>query len=197
MKQMPKSLLEADLRSRGFVCIAGVDEAGCGALAGPVVAGAVVLPKECVLPVCDSKMLTAKARDHLFSGIIEEAVAHGVGMVQADEIDHIGIRPATLLAMRLALEACGAVEHVLVDAWTIPSIRTPQTGIIRGDAQERLIAAASIVAKVTRDRWMQQAHDQFPLYGFAEHKGYGTATHRAAIHQHGFSPIHRKTFTVK
>lgn len=197
MKEMPNNLIEQKLREAGMICLAGVDEAGCGALAGPVVASAVILPVASHLSVCDSKLLTPKARDALFSGIIEEALAYGVGMVMADEIDRIGIRPATFLAMQQALQACQGVEHVLVDAWTIPKISTPQTGIIRGDRKERLIAAASIIAKVTRDRWMQKADVEYPAYGFDQHKGYGTLAHRQAIHGHGFSPIHRKTFTVK
>jgi ribonuclease HII len=145
--------------------------------------------------VYDSKQLSAKRREALYEAIVNEAVAYGVGIIEASEIDRIGIRPATLLAMRSALMACEGVDYALVDAWTIPGTLVSQKGLIRGDATERLIAAASILAKVTRDRLMVACASEFPSYGFAVHKGYGTAAHRAAIRQHGMSPLHRKTFT--
>lgn len=197
MKPLPTNQMEHTLREQGYRVIVGVDEAGCGALAGPVVAAAVALPVLSALPVRDSKQLSAKQRGELFPLVVEEALCCGVGVVSAKEIDRMGIRPATLFAMRKAVGACYGVEYALVDAWTIPNIVTPQTGIIRGDAQERLIAAASIVAKVTRDRLMVVMSEALPQYGFAMHKGYGTAAHRGAIREYGMSAEHRKTFTCK
>lgn len=192
----PTNKKERALRRGGLEFIAGVDEAGCGALAGPVVAAAVVLPSKRRLPVRDSKQLSPAVREELYDDIVNIALGWGVGIVSAEEIDRIGIRPATLRAMKKAIEnIVYALDHIIVDAWTIPNIETPQTGIIRGDQSESLIAAASIVAKVTRDRLMREAHTMFPVYRFDEHKGYGTAVHRFALRTHGASPIHRLTFS--
>jgi len=188
--------MEAQLRTQGLILIAGVDEAGAGALAGPVVAGAVILPEGHNLAVRDSKTLSQKQREALFDQIYAVAIAVGVGIVHVEEIDAIGIRPANLLAMQKAAEALTQVDHMLVDARRIPAISVPQTAIIRGDQQEYCIAAASIVAKVTRDRFMTQAHDLFPEYNFAQHKGYGTLAHRLAVQKYGRCSLHRESFTI-
>ncbi|HBU28209.1 TPA: ribonuclease HII [Candidatus Uhrbacteria bacterium] len=192
----PTGKMEAQLRTQGLILIAGVDEAGAGALAGPVVAGAVILPEGHNLAVRDSKTLSQKQREALFDQIYAVAIAVGVGIVHVEEIDAIGIRPANLLAMQKAAEALTQVDHMLVDARRIPAISVPQTAIIRGDQQEYCIAAASIVAKVTRDRFMTQAHDLFPEYNFAQHKGYGTLAHRLAVQKYGRCSLHRESFTI-
>lgn len=179
-----------------FSAICGVDEAGRGPLAGPVVAGAVILPKDCsILYLNDSKQVSAARREKLFDEIQEKAVAHGVGIVSAKRIDEINILQATYEAMRLAIEALDITpEFLLVDAVTIPDISIKQEGIIKGDAKSVSIAAASILAKVTRDRMMLEYDTLYPEYGFAGHKGYGTQAHIAAIREHGPCKIHRKTF---
>ncbi|MEK7094780.1 MAG: ribonuclease HII [Patescibacteria group bacterium] len=191
----PMSMIERNLRTRGIVRIAGVDEAGCGALAGPVVAAAVILPENHGLPVRDSKMLTPQAREKIYPMIIAKAISWGVGIVEVDEIDRIGIRPATLKAMRLAVSHIVLAEHILVDARTIPGIAIPQTAIIRGDISEAQIAAASIIAKVTRDRIMVEASAKFPKYLFDKHKGYGTLEHRLIITRLGSTSFHRASFS--
>lgn len=175
--------------------MAGVDEAGCGAVAGPVVAAAVVLPEGHGLQVRDSKLLSPLQRNRLFDEIHEAALQIGTGIVDATVIDDIGIRPATFLAMRKALKELRALEHVLVDGWAIPDLDIPQTRIIKGDQKEFCIAAASIIAKVTRDRLMIEASALYPQYAFAVHKGYGTVRHREAVCAHGASPLHRRSFT--
>ena len=159
-------------------------------------AAAVVLPLGERPRACDSKLISATRREVLYEEITRCAVGWGIGIVSAEEIDLIGIRPATLRAMRFAVSSLGRLEHVLVDAWRIPEITTPQTGIIHGDQSEALIAAASILAKVTRDRLMCEAHEAFPMYNFSQHKGYGTQDHRKAILIHGPSPLHRRSFTL-
>ncbi len=194
---LPQGKTEAEVRGRGFSYVAGVDEAGAGALAGPVVAAAVTLPVGHTLKVRDSKTLSAKRRDQLFDEIHEVAVEIGVGIVDADEIDKIGIRPANHLAMRKSVEELTKADYALVDGWLIPGLLLSQTRIIRGDQKEFCIAAASIVAKVTRDRIMVDADELYPKYLFAKHKGYGTTLHRDAVKAHGRSPIHRVTFKIK
>lgn len=194
---VPTNKIEIVLRERGIVRIAGVDEAGCGALAGPVVAGAVMLKEDHGLPVRDSKLISPSLREKLYLQIISNAISWGVGIVEAEEIDEIGIRPATLKAMRLAVEMMGTAEHILVDARTIPQIKISQTAIIRGDRTESQIAAASIIAKVTRDRIMKEAGVLFPMYNFEKHKGYGTLEHRILLETHGRSVFHRKTFSFQ
>ena len=156
-----------------------------------------ILPVDHDLAVRDSKSLTEKRREMLYDEIVRAAVAWGVGIVEANEIDTIGIRPANYKAMRLAIEALGQVEHVLVDAYTIPLLPMKQTPLIKGDQKEHCIAAASILAKVTRDRILKEAHEQYPMYGFDAHKGYGTRAHREAVKVHGRSPIHRASFTIR
>ena len=193
--RFPTSRIEKSLRIQGFDLIAGVDEAGCGALAGPVVAAAVILPVGRRPRVRDSKQISASRREELFAEITDSALSWGVGIVRAEEIDAQGIRPATLEAMRRAVLSLQNAVYVLVDAWRIPDLTIPQKGLIRGDQSEALIAAASILAKVTRDRYMREADLSFPMYNFAQHKGYGTVDHRRRIQIHGASPLHRKTFS--
>ena len=176
--------------------IAGVDEAGRGPLAGPVVAGAVILPVDCeILYLNDSKKLSAAKREQLFDEINDKAVACGVGIVSAGRIDEINILQATYEAMREALADMGKEPGmVLVDAVTIPKIPYRQTGIIKGDACSISIAAASIIAKVTRDRIMVDFDQMYPEYGFASHKGYGSKAHIEAIKKYGPCPLHRRSF---
>ena len=177
-----------------FIC--GIDEAGRGPLAGPVVAGAVILPKDCeILYLNDSKKLSAKKRDELYDEIMEKAVATGVGIVSPARIDEINILQATYEAMRLAVSKLGTEPDILLnDAVIIPGLNTKQVSIIKGDAKSVSIAAASIIAKVTRDRLMLEYDKIMPEYHFAGNKGYGSAEHIAAIKKYGPSPIHRSTF---
>ncbi len=176
--------------------ICGIDEAGRGPLAGPVVAAAVVLPKDCrILYLNDSKKLSEKKRDLLFDQIREKAVAYGIGMAGPGRVDEINILRATYEAMRQAVEKLGIVPDILLnDAVTIPGLDITQVPIVKGDAKSVSIAAASILAKVTRDRMMAEYDKQYPVYGFAKHKGYGTAAHIEALRRHGPCPIHRMTF---
>lgn len=195
MKTTSHYQYESEAQKRGFVCIAGVDEAGCGALAGPVVAGAVVLPIGLELDIVqDSKQLTPKMREKAFEIIQSSALAWATGQASVEEIETINIRQATFLAMRRALEKLKNIDFVFVDAWTIPKINIPQKGVIRGDQIVKSISAASIMAKVTRDHLMETYHLEFPVYGFDQHKGYGTLFHREAIKQFGPCKIHRKTY---
>lgn len=177
-----------------YIC--GIDEVGRGPLAGPVVAGAVILPKDCdILYLNDSKQLTAKKREKLYDIIMEKAVATGIGFVSPERIDEINILQATYEAMREAVNKLAVKPDILLnDAVTIPKIAIQQVPIIKGDAKSISIAAASIIAKVTRDRLMEQYNSIMPEYGFASNKGYGAAMHIEAIKQYGSSPIHRKTF---
>lgn len=178
------------------VLVCGIDEAGRGPLAGPVVAGAVILPRDCeILFLNDSKKLSGKRRDELFDEIREKAVSFGVGIVSPERIDEINILQATYEAMRQAVSQLSPAPEVLLnDAVTIPGITMQQIPIIKGDAKSVSIAAASILAKVTRDRMMVEYDAIFPQYGFAKHKGYGTAAHIAALKACGSCPIHRKSF---
>lgn len=178
----------------GLIC--GIDEAGRGPLAGPVVAGAAILPKDCtILYLNDSKKLSEKRREELFLEIKEKAVAWSVGLASPERIDEINILQATYEAMRDAVAGLSSVPDVLLnDAVTIPGIRIRQVPIIKGDAKSVSIAAASILAKVTRDHMMIEYDKLYPQYGFAKHKGYGTAAHIAALKEYGPVPIHRRTF---
>ena len=178
------------------VLVCGIDEAGRGPLAGPVVAGAVILPRSCeILYLNDSKKLSEKRRDELFDEIREKAVSFGVGIVSPERIDEINILQATYEAMRQAVsQLTPAPEVLLNDAVTIPGISIRQIPIVKGDAKSVSIAAASILAKVTRDRLMVEYDTIFPQYGFAKHKGYGTAVHIAALKACGPCPIHRRSF---
>lgn len=177
-----------------YVC--GIDEAGRGPLSGPVVAGAVILPKDCeILFLNDSKKLSEKKREALFTEIQEKAVSFGIGVVGPERIDEINILQATYEAMRIAVSKLSVTPDLLLnDAVTIPGIDIVQIPIIKGDAKSVSIAAASILAKVTRDHMMQEYDVLYPEYGFAKHKGYGTAAHIQAIKKFGPCPIHRKTF---
>ena len=177
-----------------YIC--GIDEAGRGPLAGPVVAAAVILPAGLVIPyVNDSKKLTEKRREALYPEILEKALSVGVGVVPAARIYEINILQATYEAMRQAIGQLSVRPDVLLnDAVRIPDVEIPQVPIIKGDAKSISIACASVIAKVTRDRMMKEYDAIYPEYGFAGHKGYGTAAHIAAIRQYGPSPIHRRTF---
>ena len=178
----------------GYLC--GIDEVGRGPLAGPVVACAVILPKDCdILYLNDSKQLTAKKREELYDVIMEKAVSVGIGMAGPQRIDEINILQATYEAMRQAIGNLKVVPQVLLnDAVTIPEVTIPQVPIIKGDAKSVSIAAASIVAKVTRDRMMVEYDEVMPGYGFASNKGYGSAAHIEALKKYGPSPIHRASF---
>lgn len=185
---------EREYESYGAVC--GIDEVGRGPLAGPVVAGAVILPKDCsVLYLNDSKQLSEKKREELYDVIMEQAVAVGLGYISPERIDEINILQATYEAMREAIGKLTVRPGVLLnDAVTIPQVEIKQIPIIKGDAKSISIAAASIVAKVTRDRLMVQYDTIFPEYGFASNKGYGAAMHIEALRKYGPTPIHRKSF---
>ncbi|MCC8137372.1 MAG: ribonuclease HII [Clostridiales bacterium] len=178
----------------GLVC--GIDEAGRGPLAGPVVAGAVILPRDCeILYLNDSKKLSAARREELFDEIQEKAIAYGIGMASPARIDEINILQATYEAMREAVSLLDPQPSVLLnDAVTIPELPIRQVPIIGGDGKSLSIAAASVLAKVTRDRLMVEYDRIFPEYGFASHKGYGSAAHIAALKKYGPTPIHRTTF---
>lgn len=189
---------ENELHGQGFLYIAGIDEAGRGPLAGPVVAGAVILPPEedLVLPgVNDSKKLTHLQRARLLEEIKEKALAWAVGIADVETIDRINILEATKLAMQQAVEKLDpAPQILLIDALRLPRLKQPQRAIIKGDALSVSIAAASIVAKETRDAMMIALDTAYPEYGFASNKGYGSAKHIEAIRQYGPSPVHRRTF---
>ena len=177
-----------------YIC--GIDEAGRGPLAGPVVAAACILPKDCnILFLNDSKKLTEKRRSMLFDEIKEKAVSFGIGIVSEKEIDDINILQATYKAMRIAISQLSVVPDILLnDAVRIPEVSIRQVPIIKGDAKSVSIAAASILAKVTRDRIMEEYDAVYPEYGFAKHKGYGTGQHIAVIKEKGPCEIHRRTF---
>lgn len=186
---------ERRLLASGYKTIAGIDEAGRGPLAGPVVAGCVVLQPECtILGLNDSKQLSASARDRLFVQIKENALAFGIGMATAQEIDQLNIYQAARQAMLRAVQALTvSPDYLLVDAMTLP-VEMEQQSLIKGDARSNSIAAASILAKVTRDRYMIAVDARYPGYEFSAHKGYGTAAHLAALQRLGPCPEHRMTF---
>ena len=183
-----------EYRLYGNVC--GIDEAGRGPLCGPVVAGAVILHKDNdILYINDSKKLSEKKREALYDEIAAKAIAWGVGIVSPERIDEINILQATYEAMRIAIQNLKVKPDILLnDAVTIPMIEIKQVPIIKGDAKSQSIAAASIMAKVTRDRIMAEYDKIYPEYGFAKNKGYGTGAHIEAIKQYGPCPIHRRTF---
>jgi ribonuclease HII len=191
-----EKMKEFERQYEDHILVCGIDEAGRGPLAGPVVAGAVILPRACeILFLNDSKKLSEKRREALFEEIQEKASAFAVGVVGADRIDEINILQATYEAMRLAISDLGAEPEVLLnDAVTIPGITLSQVPIVKGDAKSVSIAAASIMAKVTRDHMMEEYDKLFPEYGFAKHKGYGTAAHINALKEFGPCPIHRRSF---
>ncbi len=195
-KQRIEALCEFEKKYSDYDFICGIDEAGRGPLAGPVVAGAVVLPKDCrILYINDSKKLSEKKREELFDVINKEAVSVGIGIVDSDVIDQINILQATYKAMRAAINNLNVVPDILLnDAVTIPDVNIEQVPIIKGDAKSLTIGAASIMAKVTRDRMMREYSIVYPEYGFEKHKGYGTKQHTEAIKKLGPCPIHRRTF---
>jgi ribonuclease HII len=178
------------------VWIAGVDEAGRGPWAGPVYAAAVILdPVHPIAGLADSKKLSAKKRELLFDVIQRDAKAWAIASASAEEIDAINILQASLLAMRRAVEALSTQPHkILVDGLHCPKVSMPARAIVKGDSKEAAISAASILAKVARDRVMLKLHNKYPRYGFDAHKGYGTAMHIAALEAHGVSPVHRRSY---
>lgn len=199
---------ESSLHAEGYRFVAGVDEVGRGPLAGPVVTAAVVLPEDFdVLGVDDSKKLSEKRREELYDQILDRCLAYGIGMADHEVIDEINILQATKKAMKEAITACdlqlrvkegGAadahIDFVLIDAVTLEGLDKPQHAVVKGDAKVLAIAAASIVAKVTRDRMMIEYAKEYPWYAFEKNKGYGTAAHYDGIRAHGTCPIHRMTF---
>lgn len=196
---MPTLEIEQLLWQNGYRFVAGIDEAGRGPLAGPVVAAAVVFePGKLIEGVRDSKQLSEKKREALYQVIVDECLAYGIGIVPPEEIDRINIRNATFKAMRKALGAMKQVpDFLLIDGEELPDSLYPQEAIVGGDDKSFTIAAASILAKVTRDRLMREYHLQYPQYHFDRHKGYGTQLHREMILKYGPSPIHRKSFLKK
>ena len=188
---------ENEYETHGWVC--GIDEVGRGPLCGPVVASAVILPKDCqILYLNDSKKLSEKKREELYDIIMEQAVAVGGGMATPERIDEINILQATYESMRQAISNLKVKPAVLLnDAVTIPGVEIPQIPIIKGDAKSVSIAAASIIAKVTRDRMMVEYAQEYPGYAFEKNKGYGTKAHYAALTEHGMCPLHRRTFLRK
>ena len=196
MRPRASRTIENEIRRLGYVHVAGVDEVGRGCLAGPVVAGAVALrPNEYVAGIKDSKVLTAEERERLFGEITRVAVAWHVAVVSPEDIDRLNIHRASLKAMREAVMTMVPLPgFVLVDAFRIPELPVPQRPIIGGDRRSTAIAAASILAKVTRDRIMAELHLADPRYGFDKHKGYATRAHLDAVAAHGYSVVHRRTF---
>ncbi len=192
----PTDEFERAARLCGYRRIAGVDEAGRGPLAGPVVAAAVILPlRSRLVGVNDSKQLSACERERFYTAIREQAVGTGIGWAEVEEIDRLNILEATRLAMRRALQQLVPLpDYVLIDAVSLSGVGIPVRPIIKGDSLSISIAAASIVAKVTRDRLMARYHDEFPEYGFLSHKGYGTAEHLERLAHHGPCSIHRRSF---
>ena len=187
---------ERAARSSGFTRIAGLDEAGRGPLAGPVVAAAVVLPEGLLIPgLTDSKQVREAERDRLFDVVRDRAVCFGIGIVDERIIDDVNILQATIIAMERACEALAPQpDYLLLDAITLPRVAIPQKPLVRGDSRSHSIAAASILAKVTRDRLMLELHEKHPQYNFRKHKGYGTREHLALLQQYGPCAAHRKTF---
>ncbi len=191
-----EKMKEYEKKYSSFSYICGIDEVGRGPLAGPVVAGAVILPRDCdILYLNDSKQLSEKKREELYEVIMEKAVATGLGFVSPERIDEVNILNATYEAMRQAVSELKQVPDLLLnDAVTIPEVTIKQVPIIKGDAKSISIAAASIIAKVTRDRLMVQYDTVYPEYGFASNKGYGAQAHLEALRKFGPTPVHRKTF---
>ena len=194
-----EQMREYEHQYASYKAICGIDEAGRGPLAGPVVAGAVILVPDCeILYLNDSKKLSPQKREELYSVIMEKAVAVGIGWASPERIDEINILQASYEAMRQAVENLQVKPQILLnDAVTIPRIEIEQVPIVHGDARSLSIAAASVVAKVSRDRLMLEYDKEMPQYGFASHKGYGSASHYEALRKYGPSPIHRKSFLRK
>jgi ribonuclease HII len=198
----PDLAFEQALWQAGVTAVAGLDEAGRGALAGPVAAGAVILPADAhiltiLVGVRDSKQMTPAERQSRAAIIRQAALGHAVGFASSVEIDELGIIPANRLAMQRALAALSiAPAHLLLDCFLLPETALPQTSLLKGDCRSLSIAAASVLAKTARDAHMQSLDAQFPGYGFATHKGYGTVAHRQAIARLGPSAVHRKSFRL-
>ena len=192
-------LYEHEAAREGFACVCGVDEAGRGPLAGPVCAAAVILPPDIQIEgLNDSKKLTDKKRRALYDVITEQAVSYGIAFADEQEIDEINILQATFLAMRRAFEKLTVTPDIaLIDGNRAPGLSCRERTVVHGDALSASIAAASILAKVTRDRLMEDYDAQYPQYGFAVHKGYGTQRHYAALREFGACPIHRQSFLRK
>ncbi len=193
------SKYEKDAYLRGYKYVAGIDEAGRGPLAGPVVAACVILPEHCIIEgLNDSKKLTPAKRNSLYDIIVKSAISIGLGTADEKCIDEINILNATKLAMRLSVEQAGIKpEFLLIDAVKLSDVDIPQRSVIKGDTLSVSIAAASIIAKVSRDRLIEAKDSMYPQYGFKKHKGYGTAEHINAIKKYGICPIHRVSFTKK
>lgn len=196
---MPDYEYEAKASSLGYVNICGVDEAGRGPLAGPVYAAAVILPQGLVIEgLNDSKKLSEKKRELLYDKVVESAVAWSVGVATEQEIDEVNILQATYLAMKRAVEGLSVkADFALIDGNRMPPLDIAGETVIKGDSLSMSIAAASIIAKVTRDRFMLELDEKYPEYLFAKHKGYGTALHYEMIEKHGISPVHRRSFLKK
>ena len=194
-----KTIYEKKAREQGFSLIAGVDEAGRGPLAGPVVAASVILPDNIEIDgIDDSKKLSENRRNYLFPQICRQALSVGIGFIDHTTIDSVNILQATRLAMKHAISALSPrPDFLLIDALTLDDVDIPQQGIIKGDAKSISIGAASILAKVARDTYMERMCRKYPAYNFSKHKGYGTKAHIEAIRTHGLSPIHRQTFRPK
>lgn len=192
----PSFIEERALLAQGYAIVAGVDEVGSGCLAGPVYAGAVILPFDSRIGLIrDSKTLSADQRNRVADGIKQAAAAWAVGVASVEEIDGLNIRRAGLLAMKRAVSALKLEpQFVIVDAFRIPDLLIPQKGIVAADRKVKSVAAASVIAKVERDNHMTELDRQYPGYGFAEHKGYGTRMHREALERLGPCPIHRRNF---
>ena len=190
---------EGEAREQGYTAVCGVDEAGRGPLAGPVCAAAVILPAGLVIEgVNDSKKLSEKKREELFPVICEKALAYGIGWADEREIDEINILQATYRAMKRAVESLPlTADYALIDGNRMPPLAIPGTTIVKGDALSMSIAAASILAKVSRDRVMVQFSREYPQYGFEQHKGYGTAAHVQDLREYGPCPLHRQSFLQK
>ena len=193
---MPDHSFEDAARAQGFALVCGVDEAGRGPLAGPVCAAAVILPPGCEIDgLNDSKKLTEKKREALFPVIQQQALAWSVAYAEVEEIDSLNILQATFLAMRRAVEGLSLpADYALIDGNRLPPLAIPGETVVKGDSRSMSIAAASILAKVSRDHVMLDLDRQFPQYAFAQHKGYGTALHYERIKENGVSPVHRLTF---
>lgn len=196
---MPDYSIEKELQASGYNLICGVDEAGRGPLAGPVAVAAVILPDDCdIAGLNDSKKISEKKREQLYPIICEKAIAWSVVLVEHDEIDRINILQATMNGMAKAVETLKIKpDYAIIDGNRLPQMQTPSQYVIKGDAKSMSIAAASVLAKVTRDRLMMEYDEKYPEYQFAKHKGYGTKLHYEMIEQFGISPIHRKTFLKK
>ena len=190
---------EKELESKGYKAVCGVDEAGRGPLAGPVYAAAVILPEDVSIDgLNDSKKLSEKKREKLFDEICEKAVSYSIAFATEQEIDELNILQATFLAMKRAVEGLGIkADYALIDGNRMPSLNIEGETVIKGDAVCKSIAAASILAKVSRDRFLLELDKQYPEYCFSQHKGYGTKLHYEKIREFGISPVHRKSFLKK